>query len=64
MSMSASSKNFISLSAYDRSRLGAEHTTRAQTAEQVLDATNHISTSNPKSTNISNQHKLIPEDES
>ena len=53
MSMSASSKKSIPLSAYDRSRLVTEHATRAQAAKKVLDACNHIPTSNPQPTNIS-----------
>ena len=55
--MSASSKKSIPLSAYDRSRLVTEHATRAQDAEKVLDASNHIPTSNPEPTNISDKHK-------
>ena len=49
--MSASSKKPIPLSAYDRSRLDTEHTTRAQDAEKVLHASNHTPTSNPEPTN-------------
>ena len=50
--MSASSKKSIPLSAYDRSRLVTEHATRAQDAEKVLDARNHIPTINLQPTNI------------
>ena len=62
MSMSASSKKSIPLSAYDRSRLVTEHATRAQAAKKVLDACNHIPTSNPQPTNISDWHKLMSDD--
>ena len=51
MSMSDSSKKSIPLSAYERSRLDTEHTTRARAAEKFLDASNHIPTSNPEPTN-------------
>ena len=47
--MSASSEKCMS--AYDRSRLVTEHATRAEAAEKVLDASNHIPTSNPEPTN-------------
>ena len=50
--MSASSKKSILLSAHDRSSLGTEHTTRAQDAEKVLDASNHRPLSNPELTNL------------
>ena len=50
--MSASSKNSIPLSASSRSRLVTEHATRAQAAEKVLNASNHIPTSKPELTNI------------
>ena len=52
MSMSDSSKKSIPLSAYERSRLDTEHTTRAQDAEKVLDASNHRPLSNPELTNL------------
>ena len=52
MSMNASSKKSILLSAHDRSSLGTEHTTRAQDAEKVLDASNHRPLSNPELTNL------------
>ena len=45
MSMSASSKKSITLSAYDRSRLVNEHATQAN--EKVLDASSHIQKINP-----------------
>ena len=60
--MSASSKKSILLSAYDRSRLITEHAMRAQAVEMVLNASQHISTSNPELTNISDQHRLISDD--
>ena len=50
--MSASSKKSIHLSAYHRSRLVTKHVTRAQAAEKVLDASNHIPTINSQPTNI------------
>ena len=50
MSMSASSKKPIPLSAYDRSRL--DTTTRARVAEKVLDASNHIPTSDTETAKI------------
>ena len=62
MSISASSKKSIPLSAYDRSRLVTEHETRAQAAEKVLDASNQITTSNPEPTNISDRHKSLSDD--
>ena len=61
MSISASSKKFILLSAYGRSRLDTEHTTRARAAEKVLDASNHIPTSNPKPTNIPDRQSVTNE---
>ena len=56
--MSASSKKSILLSAYDRSRLVTKHAMRAQAAEKVLDASNHIPTSNPEPTNISDRQTV------
>ena len=47
---------------YDRSRLLTELATRAQAAKKVLDASNHILTSNSEPTNISERHKLISDD--
>ena len=49
--MNASSKKSIPVSAYDRSRLYTEHTTCAQAAENILDASSHIPLSNPVPTN-------------
>ena len=62
MSMSASSKKFIPLSAYDRSRLDTKHTARARAAEKFLDASNHIPKSNPESTNIPDRQTMSDED--
>ena len=56
--MSASSKKSIPLSAYDRSRLVTEHAMRAQAVEMVLNASHHISTSNPELTNISDRQTV------
>ena len=50
--MSLSSKKFVPLSAYDRSRLISEHAMRSQSSKKVLDASNHIPSSNPEPTNI------------
>ena len=61
MRMSASSKKSILLSAYDRSRLDAEHTTRARAAEKVLDASNHIPTSKSEPTNKPDRQSLTNE---
>ena len=61
MSMSASSKKYIPLSAYDRSRLDIKHTPRARAAENVLDASNHIPTNNPEPTNVLEQQKISDE---
>ena len=57
--MSASSKKSLPLAAYYRSRLVAEHATRARAAEKVMDASDNIPTSNPELTNISDRHKLL-----
>ena len=43
------------MSSYDRLRLDTEHTKRARPAEKVLDASNHLPTSNPEPTNIPDQ---------
>ena len=59
MSMNANSKKSIPLSAYDRSRLDTEHAFWA--AEKVLDASNHIPTSNPEPTYISDP-QLVADD--
>ena len=59
MSMSASSKKPIPLSAYDRSRL--DTTTRARVAEKVLDVINHIPTKNPVPTNKPDRQTLSDE---
>ena len=53
MSMSASSKKSISLSASDRSRLVF--------AEKVLHASKHIPTSNPYPANISDRQTVLDE---
>ena len=69
MSMSASSKKFIPLSAHDRSRLDIEHPTRARVAEKIMDANNNIPTSNPEPTNkpdrqsVTDQSKLAQREE-
>jgi len=52
MGMTASRKKYIPFSAYDRPRLDIEHPTRARASKKVLDASNHIPTSNPEPTNI------------
>ena len=61
MCVSASSKKFIPLSAYDRSTLNTEHTTRDRAAEKVLDASNHIPTNNPEPNNVLEQQTISDE---
>ena len=46
---------------YDRSRLLTEHATRAQAAKKVLDASNHIPTSNPEPTYIPDRQIMSDE---
>ena len=60
--MIPSSKKFIPLSAYDYPRLVTEHTTRAQAAEKVLYASNHIHTINSEPARMPDRNKLISDD--
>ena len=59
--MSASSKKYIPLSVYDRSRLDTEHTMHARFAENVFDTSNHVPTSNPEPTNIPDRQTISDE---